>query len=552
MFLSKLNLLFLMQILNIWNSNIANFGYCNFGYFGNSSHGNFSKTVFKLPNFVSFGKSRFYNAISLYIFILLFFGLFCVFYCSPVFFSLFHYNSVSLCQGIDDPTFDNLFFKIEDKGYLWEVLFKNVYIKYEVTLTQFNNPGEPLCRFEFREIGPNYPGESDPHCLWGFNNFDEVLKYLTDGGELRLLDPRLRSYNPHFIRNNPTLFDAVRDHFNDIQRGNIHPNAQNFINPNPHGKGTNVLANVSNTFGIHNTNVWPSNNPSVSSNTNNIIASNSIANNVTSTSASASSDSGFTFPIRGRGIRSPLDQFIMRDLLTIRSPMLNNASLTYTNMNLYLSITTLFIISLMSLVFNYGKSYYNWWSITLDSIFTSVYGIVVNQINLIKGQNYYPFIYCLFVFILVNNLIGMVPYSFSPTSHFVLTFFISFTVVFGSTILGFEKHNLSFFSILVPDNCPLNLLPLLVLIEAISYIARCISLGLRLAANILSGHMLLNILSEFTYDIMDTNISQFMLGLVPLSFVGAFSALESGIAFIQAQVFTVLSSSYMKDGLLLH
>lgn len=146
----------------------------------------------------------------------------------------------------------------------------------------------------------------------------------------------------------------------------------------------------------------------------------------------------------------------------------------------------------------------------------------------------------------------MVPYSFSPTSHFVLTFFISFTVVFGSTILGFEKHNLSFFSILVPDNCPLNLLPLLVLIEAISYIARCISLGLRLAANILSGHMLLNILSEFTYDIMDTNISQFMLGLVPLSFVGAFSALESGIAFIQAQVFTVLSSSYMKDGLLLH
>lgn len=113
-----------------------------------------------------------------------------------------------------------------------------------------------------------------------------------------------------------------------------------------------------------------------------------------------------------------------------------------------------------------------------------MHGIVVGQINGREGQVYFPFIYALFVFILVNNLIGMVPYSFASTSHFILTFSLSFTIVLGATILGFQKHGLKFFSLFVPAGCPLALLPLLVLIEFISYLARNVSLGLRLAANI--------------------------------------------------------------------
>jgi len=165
---------------------------------------------------------------------------------------------------------------------------------------------------------------------------------------------------------------------------------------------------------------------------------------------------------------------------------------------------------------------------------------------------YFPFIYTLFVFVLINNLIGMIPYSFASTSHFVLTFSLSFSVVLGATILGFQKHGLSFFSLLVPAGCPLGLLPLLVLIEFISYLARNISLGLRLAANILSGHMLLNILAGFTYKIMTSGFIFFFLGLIPLAFIVAFSGLELGIAFIQSQVFVVLTCSYIKDGLDLH
>lgn len=146
----------------------------------------------------------------------------------------------------------------------------------------------------------------------------------------------------------------------------------------------------------------------------------------------------------------------------------------------------------------------------------------------------------------------MIPYGFASTSHFVLTFFISFSIVLGATILGFQKHGLEYFSLFVPAGCPLALLPSLVLIEFISYLARNISLGLRLAANILSGHMLLHILSGLTYNIMASGVLFFFVGLLPLSFIIAFSGLELAIAFIQAQVFVVLTCSYIKDALDLH
>jgi len=170
----------------------------------------------------------------------------------------------------------------------------------------------------------------------------------------------------------------------------------------------------------------------------------------------------------------------------------------------------------------------------------------------VRGRCSTALLAALFIYILVNNLVGMVPYSFAPTSHFILAFSISFTIVIGATILGFQRHALKFFSLLVPSGCPLGLLPLLVLIEFISYLARNVSLGLRLAANILSGHMLLNILSGFTYNIISKGFIFFFLGLIPLLFIIAFSGLEIGIAFIQAQVFVVLSASYIKDRLKLH
>ena len=185
-------------------------------------------------------------------------------------------------------------------------------------------------------------------------------------------------------------------------------------------------------------------------------------------------------------ILSPLDQFEIRDLFSINVSFLGNSHFSLTNIGLYIIISLILIIIYSLLATNSDKIIPNNWSISQETIYYTVYSIVINQINTNKGQIYFPFIYSLFLFILINNLIGLIPYSFASTSHFILTFSISFTIVLGATILGFQKHGLKFFSLFVPSGCPLGLLPLLVLIEFISYLARNISLGLRLAANILN------------------------------------------------------------------
>lgn len=188
----------------------------------------------------------------------------------------------------------------------------------------------------------------------------------------------------------------------------------------------------------------------------------------------------------------------------------------------------------------------------MESLKATIMNVVTSQINNRNGQVYFPLIFTLFIFILINNLIGLVPYSFATTSHFALVMFISFTIVLGSTILGLLNNGLKFFSLFVPAGTPITLLPLLVLIEFISYLARPISLGLRLGANIFSGHLLLSILSGFTYKIMTLGFVYFIAGLFPLAFIIAFSFLELAIAFIQSIVFIILACSYIKDGLELH
>jgi F-type H+-transporting ATPase subunit a len=249
---------------------------------------------------------------------------------------------------------------------------------------------------------------------------------------------------------------------------------------------------------------------------------------------------------------NPLEQFEIRDLIVIDAPIFFNAHLSLTNISMYLILSLIIILSMNLLTGKLKYLVYKNWLLAKECIYDTIYSITINNINGKEGPLYFPFIYTLFLFILVNNLIGMIPYSFASTSHFILAFSLSFTIVIGATILGFYRHNIKFFALFAPAGCPLAMLPLLIIIEFISYLTRNISLGLRLAANILSGHMLLSILSGFTYKIMTSGILYFILGLLPLLFIIAFSSLELAIAFIQAQVFVVLSCAYTKDALELH
>ena len=246
---------------------------------------------------------------------------------------------------------------------------------------------------------------------------------------------------------------------------------------------------------------------------------------------------------------SPLSQFEIKDFLSL---VVVGLGLKATNLGVVAALSSVFFIIINFINNNKKKLITTVSSVLLESIYVSVHGIVTSQIDDKKGQTYFPFLFSIFVIILSNNLVGMIPYSFASTSQFIITFSLSFTIVIGSTILGMIKHIFAFFSLFVPGGCPLGLLYLLTLIEFISYLARPVSLGLRLAANVLSGHMLLVILSGFAYNMLEKGYASSVASLLPLAFIVCFTALEIGIAIIQAQVFTVLSSTYIKDGLKLH
>jgi F-type H+-transporting ATPase subunit a len=165
---------------------------------------------------------------------------------------------------------------------------------------------------------------------------------------------------------------------------------------------------------------------------------------------------------------------------------------------------------------------------------------------------YLPFIYSLFIFILVGNLVGNVPYSYTITTSIILTIGLSFTILVGVTILSISIHKIKFFSYFVPSGTPLALVPLLVLIEVVSYLARAFSLGIRLFANMCAGHTLLKILSTFLYQMFSAGILAFILTLIPFSIFLALCGLELAVSFIQSYVFVLLTISYIKDAIELH
>ena len=195
-------------------------------------------------------------------------------------------------------------------------------------------------------------------------------------------------------------------------------------------------------------------------------------------------------------INSPLEQFEVTNLLGLNAPIFGYLNLTLTNLALYCIIVLFLVISLHYIGNNNAKLVPSKWSIALESSFASINSMVREQIGS-ANELYLPFIYSLFFFILIANLTGNVPYSYTITTSIVVTLSLSFTILIGVTILGLYIHKLRFFAYFIPSGTPLALVPLLVLIELLSYSARAFSLGIRLFANMTAGHTLLKILSTF-------------------------------------------------------
>ena len=224
---------------------------------------------------------------------------------------------------------------------------------------------------------------------------------------------------------------------------------------------------------------------------------------------------------------------------------LGTVNLSFTNASLFMIISAITILFLLFL----GTKKKLLIPSKTQFITEMSYTFIAKMINDTAGsgaKSFFPFIFTLFMFVLFCNMIGMLPYSFTVTSHIIVTFMLAATVFIGVTIIGFIKHGIKYLELFVPKGVPIILLPLIIVIEIISYLSRPVSLSVRLFANMMAGHTMLKVFGGFV-------ISLGLLGgWLPLSFSVALTGLEILVAFLQAYVFAILTCIYLNDALNLH
>ena len=253
--------------------------------------------------------------------------------------------------------------------------------------------------------------------------------------------------------------------------------------------------------------------------------------------------------------QSPLDQFEIIPFIYMK---IGDLYISFTNSSLFMALTLGFVLLIVYFVTKKGGGNLvpNAWQSVVELFYDFVINLVNEQVGRRSGnvqQKFFPCIFVTFTFLLFCNLQGLIPYSFTVTSHFLITFGLSFSLMIGITIVGFQRHGLHFFSLFLPPGVPLGLAPFLVLLELISHCFRGLSLGIRLFANMMAGHSLVKILSGFAWTMLCMNNLLFFLGhLGPLFIVLALTGLELGVAMLQAYVSTILICIYLNDALNLH
>lgn len=191
----------------------------------------------------------------------------------------------------------------------------------------------------------------------------------------------------------------------------------------------------------------------------------------------------------------------------------------------------------------------------VQSMAEMVYEYIANMVreNLgEEGMKYFPWVFSIFIFILALNLIGMIPGTFTVTSHIIVTFALAAMVWIAVTIIGFAKHGFGYLRLFVPEGVPLWLMPVIIPIELISYFIRPISHSVRLFANMMAGHTMLKVFGGFVVGLGSVGGMASLGGIAPLGFMVAFTGLEFLVAFLQALIFTVLTCIYLNDALNMH
>jgi F0F1-type ATP synthase, subunit a len=216
---------------------------------------------------------------------------------------------------------------------------------------------------------------------------------------------------------------------------------------------------------------------------------------------------------------------------------LGSINLSFTNASLFMLISATAILILLFV----GTKKKLLVPSKIQLITEMSYSFVAKMINDTAGSSakpFFPFIFTLFMFVLFCNMVGMLPYSFTVTSHIIITFILAAIIFIGVTIIGFMKHGIKYLELFVPKGVPIALLPLIIIIEIISYLSRPISLSVRLFANMMAGHTMLKVFGGFV-------ISLGLLGgWLPLGFSVALTGLEILVKVLQAYVFAILTCIY--------
>ncbi|WP_420392005.1 F0F1 ATP synthase subunit A [Acuticoccus sp.] len=241
----------------------------------------------------------------------------------------------------------------------------------------------------------------------------------------------------------------------------------------------------------------------------------------------------------------PIHQFEVNPLFDVR---FGGVDLSFTNVSLFMVATTAVVVAFMLIPTGRRALVPGRWQNVAEMAY-EFSGNMLRSSTGAQGMRFFPLVFSLFTFILVANLIGMFPYFYTVTSQLVVTFALAMVVILTVVIAGLRMHGLRFFRLFVPEGVPVAILPLVSAIEVISFLSRPVSLGVRLFANMLAGHITLKVFAAFVVSLSALGTIGVIGAIVPLAMTLAITALEFLVAALQAYVFAVLTCLYLNDAI---
>lgn len=242
----------------------------------------------------------------------------------------------------------------------------------------------------------------------------------------------------------------------------------------------------------------------------------------------------------------PMHQFMVHTLIPLQ---IAGYDVSFTNASLFMVLTTLFLLALLY----FGVNPQRLVPSRTQVIIESAYGFIADTLFSNVGENakgYLPYVFSLFMFISLGNLLGMIPYSFTITSQIVVTFSLAMVVFLAATIIGFIKHGTHYFRLFLPEGIPIYLAPLLIVVEVLSYLARPVTLATRLFVNMVAGHAIMKIFAGL--GVILVGGVWFPVAILPLGLNVIITAFEIFVCLLQAYVFTILTCIYLNDAINMH